>query len=134
MSEFYAADFVRVARESIRITRSQQARVSQSSPNDPASEARTEAVVRPYQSATSYEDKQQAADNIAAINDHISYYEDQMHYLGCYEMPTTVVRLLGLDRPELTQSTQYYAKGGTGAGADNSVSSSKARPSWCASI
>ena len=74
-----------------------------------------------YQSATSYEDKQQAADNIAAINDHISYYEDQMHYLGCYEMPTTVVRLLGLDRPELTQSTQYYSNGGTGAGSDNSV-------------
>ena len=74
-----------------------------------------------YQSATSYEAKQEAARNIEQINDHISYYEDQMHFLGCFEMPTTVVRLLGLDRPELTQSTQYYSNGGTGAGSDNSV-------------
>ena len=44
-----------------------------------------------------------------------------MHFLGCFEMPTTVVRLLGLDRPELTQSTQYHSNGGTGAGSDNSV-------------
>ena len=39
---------------------------------------------------------------IEQIDDRIAYYEDQMHFLGCFEMPTTVVRLLGLDRPELS--------------------------------
>ena len=78
-------------------------------------------MVDRYQSATSIEAKQEAARTIEQIDDRISYYEDQMHFLGCFEMPTTVVRLLGLDRPELTQSTQYYSNGGTGAGSDNSV-------------
>lgn len=87
-----------------------------------------------YQSATSIEAKQDAARNIEQIDDRIAYYEDQMHLLGCFEMPTTVVRLLGLDRPELTQSTQYHSNGGQAPGRTIPYSSSRARPSLCASI
>lgn len=74
-----------------------------------------------YQAATSQEAKQEAAHNIEKIDDHISYWRDEMHFQGCFTLPTTVPRLLDLQRPELTQAIQYYSVAGSGAGADNSV-------------
>ena len=68
-----------------------------------------------YQAATSQEAKQEAAHNIEKIDDHISYWRDEMHFQGCFSLPTTVGRLLDLHHLELTQSTQYYSRSGARA-------------------
>src|ERR1700754_202900 len=73
------------------------------------------------QAATSQQAKQEAADNIERIDDHISYWRDEMHFQGCFTLPTSVPRLLHLEHLELTQAVQYYSVAGTGAAADNSV-------------
>ena len=52
-----------------------------------------------YQAATSQEAKQEAAHNIEKIDDHISYWRDEMHFQGCFTLPTACPGCLTSNAP-----------------------------------
>jgi hypothetical protein len=72
-------------------------------------------------SATSHEQRKQILHTIEGLDNSISILQDELYSDGCYVStgpPIPVLQVIGL---EATQSTQYNAMDGTGAGSDNSV-------------
>lgn len=58
---------------------------------------------------------------IEGLDNSLQMLEEQLHEEGCYRSPVPPGMLLQIDGVELTQSIQYYALEGSGAGSNNAV-------------
>jgi hypothetical protein len=67
------------------------------------------------------EERQQILDILAGLEEHISALLEELAFQGCYVVPTQRGLFLKLVGLEATQSTQFFALEGTGAGANNSI-------------
>lgn len=72
-------------------------------------------------SATSHERRKQILHTIEGLDNSIQLLEEELYSEGCYVSTVPLIPLLQVIGLEATQSTQYYAVEGTGAGSDNSI-------------